>query len=162
MQCRCCMFEVENGKASCPVCGFPTLGGISSEHQSIIDEYRTNKLKNISIDILAYRYSIDGSGGITEYDSEYIKLAEALSLTYGEVLWIDDKFESFEANRSIVLDISICKGDVRKECRVDLVPGEPVDCSGFGIYLDRGFIIKLAVGDKNKYHLTESISLIDI
>ncbi len=162
MQCRCCMFEVENGKASCPVCGFPTLGGISPEKQSIIEEYRTNKLKNISIDILAYRYSINGSGGITEPISEYIKLADALSLTYGEVLWIDSKFESFEANRSIVIDISICKGDVRKECRVDLASGEPVDCGGLGIYLDKGFTIKFAVGNENNYHLTESISLLGI
>lgn len=159
MQCRCCMFEVENGKSSCPVCAFPTLGNISPEKQSIIEEYRIGKLKDISVGIEVYCYGVDSSGELIEKSSEYVKLADALSLAYGEVLWLDRRFESVETNRSVDIDICICRGDVRKNVKVTVTPDESVDYSGCGIYLDSGFTVRFAVGSKEKYYLTEAVSL---
>lgn len=161
MQCRCCMFEVENGKASCPVCGFPTLGLITPQMHSVLSEYRTDKIQDISVGIMAYKYDIDPAGNVTEKGTEYVKLADADSLEYGEVLWLDKQFERIESNRSISIDICVSKGGSETVVNVEVTPDEAIDCGGVGLFLDSGFAVRLAVGNKDVFFLTEPVSLLN-
>lgn len=160
MLCRCCKYDVANGKATCPVCGFPTLGDTGSEMQSYIQEYRKNKLADISIHVKTYCYQVDGNDIFTE--SAYTKFADAADLEMDKVIWFNKEFEKFESDREITIDIRICRqGGEDRTANVTFSPDRAISHSGLGIILDAGFTIRFAIGDKNEYILTDPVIMMD-
>lgn len=162
MQCRCCMHNVEDGMARCNVCGFPMGFNRNAGVDDIAKQFREKRLNGVSIDVKFYYYEqINSSGELAEQKSEYITVADALSLIYQEVIWFEGEFNPPEVERDITLEVRVNFPDKTVEQTLTAGLDKASKCVKLGVYLDEGFSARLAVGTQESYVLSEGVSLME-
>lgn len=161
MQCRSCMHNAEEGMARCDVCGFPMGFNRSAGVDEIAKQFREKRLNGVSVDVKFYYYEQNSSGDLVEQKSEYITVADALSLTYQEVIWLADEFNPPEVARDITLEVRVNFPTKSVEHTLTVVLDQASKCVKLGLYLDEGFSARLAVGTQESYVLSEGVSLME-
>lgn len=161
MQCRCCMHNVEEERTRCDVCGFPMGYNRSDGVDDIAKQFREKWLNGVSVDVKFYYYEQNSFGELVEQKSEYITVADALSLTYREVVWFADEFNPPDVDRDITLEVRVNfqTGSVEQTLTAGL--DNVSKCVKLGLYLDEGFSARLAVGTQESYVLSEGVSLME-
>lgn len=158
MKCKCCGAEINEGVSICSVCGVPTLvGGSEKDVADMISDYRKDLIGDISVWFKIYHYKTDN---INEPETEIIMLADAMSLINGNLHWCEMEFESLESDRAIDIEIFLKKNSEDKSVILNVKPDKKIPHSHIGICMKSGFNIHLAIGDKNRYILSNAVSLI--
>ena len=159
MLCKCCRASVEEDMACCPICGFTLLGNMAAA-PAVLEEYRKKRLGDISISVRFYYYRYNRDGELEEEKNEYVKVADALALTDGKVLWFGGLFDATAVRRSITLDVSIDRGATASRAQLTAQNKGELSCGRLGVRLDGGFRARLVVGDESRYIVTNSIALL--
>lgn len=161
MQCNCCRGNIEAGQAKCPVCGFPILiGGDNSDAtKAIILKHKKNRLTPVSVSLRIYNYICE-DGSVREESTEYVKLSDAVNLEYGKITWSDKTYEDLCSSDPFILTVQIQNGSEKTEHQLRFVPDSDISRSAAGIVLGDGFTVRLAVGSKEHYILSDALSLL--
>lgn len=158
MKCKCCGTEINAGVAICSECGVPTLvGGSEQDVADMISDYRKSLIGDTSVWLKIYHYKTDN---INEPETETIIISDAMSLVDGNLHWCGTEFEKLESEREIEIEIFIKKGSENKSVVLTVKPDKKISHSRIGIQMESGFNIRLAVGDKKSYILSNAVSLI--
>lgn len=156
MKCNCCFINLEEEMAICPCCGFPTLGNRDEGVQGIALQFRNAMLKDISIAVKTYQYRYNNDGDLEEEKSDYVTVAQAPELKFGEIVWFGDEFRKLEVYRKIDIEISVRKENETSHFTLQAAPDSALSCSKLGLFLDEGLLVRLAVGNQEHYVLTEN------
>lgn len=159
MRCRCCLFDLSDDSARCPVCGFPVNSSSTAGIDTVARGFRQKRLNGITIAVRMYQYKHNDYGELAEYSSEYVTVAVAPSLEFHKVQWFGRKFNPPKVNRDIVLETKLSYPDRQISKTVSARIDKPLACSRLGVYLDDGLTLCFAVGTKDNYVLSERIGL---
>ena len=158
MKCKCCGTEINEGVSICSVCGVPTLvGGSEKDIANMISDYIKDLIGGVSVWLKIYHYKTDN---MNEPETTTIMLADAMSLINGNLYWCDMEFERLESDRAIDIEIFLKKNSENKSIILNINPYKKISHSHIGIRMEDGFNIRLAIGDKDGYILSNAISLI--
>lgn len=161
MQCSCCRGQVEAGQAKCLTCGFPLLiGGDNSEGMNdIIINHRKNKLLTVSVLLKVYSYICE-NGSIIESENEYIKLPDIVALEFDKITWSDGIYEDVNSDTPFTLTVQVNNTNGSFENSLSFVPNKEISRSAVGVMLCDGFKLRLAIGDKENYILSNEFNLL--
>lgn len=163
-RCYACYSKLEEGKADCGVCGMTSFKvvGDNKEAADMIkklgDEYRAEKLKGITISLVAYEYENAG-GKLREKASHKMKLMDAGELRYQETIWNDENYATIETDRAMDLDLVI-DGKTSKNVKLQFKAPKLDDFWHVGICMKEGFEVFLKIGNEKNFVETESFSII--
>lgn len=161
MKCEFCNSEMKAGEIICGVCGFTHINFTEADDRGVKAQMKRSfaqqKLGSISLEIKVYDYTIE-RGNITENEVS-VKAANASELVLNEIKWLDTEFYGTSDKLTTEIEFCIKKDDDVKSFNLpmELPAAEKLR---IGVLLDDGLKVKLAVGDKNNYVLSESMSLI--
>lgn len=159
MKCSCCKIEMKEGKASCNICGMPTLAGDEKIRASVISEIRHKHLDNVSVSVKTYRYEV-AEGKVSENTSEYVKIADAINLKFDEIQWLNVEFEGLESQRKFEVELLVGKKGKEQSKKVTFTPSKSISHQKVGICLKPGFQCAVVVGSQKSFETSETFSLI--
>lgn len=164
-RCLAC-HAILTGDADCPVCGNPDYIVPNNNPETIqkiqrwADDYRAGKLNAVEIAVHAYAYEMQNDK-LVEKSVETVPVCDAKELSFDEILWMNQKFARIESDRQMNLTVVILKGgrEIKKQDVVFKAPALK-DFWYLGTYLTEGLGVGFAIGNKDTYVKTESVSLI--
>ncbi len=161
MQCKCCHNEIAEGLATCPACDFPVLtaGVETEENRRMLEDYRANKQRQITIDLQVFSYEVRADG-VSDTGSTWRPLAGAAQLRSDAVFWSDLVCQQMTSDRSFTMRVRMRNGSGSKEQLVTMKPDKPVSRERVGVIAADDFVFRLAVGNREAYILSEPIRML--
>lgn len=154
------------GDANCPVCGHADYISLSTNSEvdkkvlELAENYREAKLKDIKISIYAYAYEMR-DGKLVEKSTETVFVCAGTDLAFDKIYWLEKKFARIETEREMNLTVVITKNNsVIAQQDVFFRAPKLEDFWYLGAELSEGLGVKFAIGNKDNYVKTGSISLI--
>ncbi len=164
--CICCQADMEDGRAKCPVCGFPVIHNVQGNQEEMdnikkmADEYGKKKRKGIRIGITAYGYCMDNEE-LKLDKTEEIFLAWADELSMGKIVWCEKDFARIDSDETVSLHVSVKKEG--KDVVFQDVKIKLPRIQGFchvGVELKEGFQVELILGNETIYERSERLDLL--
>lgn len=162
MKCQVCKHEVEQGRARCPVCGFPVIqmveGDTSEEEKrdELAKNYRRRKLENVSISLKVYTNAME-DGDIRITDESFILLAEKDALIGDEIIWYPEKFARLTGDCILRIEVANVDGQI-KEQDIRIENPDIMDFWQVGVLPLEGFQCRIILGSREKYSISDIIS----
>ena len=175
MKCLVCGNEnVDKRSGECPDCGFELIGWTGSGDQEeymeivkeMVEDYRRDYRKTISVALLVPTYESDEGGTLTMKSEDPIVLAgETPAESVGEVKWYPERFARLDAGEALKLQLSISSannGGLKKEVEMTAPDWGSVFWK-IGILEEDNLHFRLvlgAEGDDSKRLDSDSISMV--
>lgn len=163
-RCYACYAKIEEGKADCSVCGMPNLKVVGDNEKAVAmiqklgEEHRQEKLKGISISLIAYEHErVDGK--LREKATHKVKIADASNLTYQKTFWFGEKFARVDTQRTMDLDLVI-DGPTSKKVNFKFKAPKLEDFWRIGICMKEGFCASVKIGNEQAFVETDTFSMI--
>jgi hypothetical protein len=162
MKCKVCKNDVEQGRAKCPLCGFPMLQMVqgSEAEQKKADEmaenYRKKLMQPVKIGLKVYTNAMD-NGNLTVKKEEYITLAEGLSLAGSEIIWYPEKFARQTGECMMKIAITDTKGN-KKDQNIVVANPNIMDFWQVGVQPLEGFSFRIVLGKMGDYAVSDTLS----
>ncbi len=160
IQCNCCMHQNKEGSAVCELCKFPLLANAGFDMDEAAAQFRRQRLDGCSVAVKLYYYTPDSSGNLSEQKTEFVRVADALSLNYHEIKWLSEEFNPPDITRDIELTVRVDRPSSSVEKTVTAHVTNTLRCSRLGLYADEGLTLRMAVGDQDAYVLSDALSLV--
>lgn len=160
MKCRFCGSMIPEGEIRCGVCGFThvnfTDGDNTDALNKMIQRYKQSKFGGTGIFLVSHKYVIE-NGAFSDYKTALVKIADAAELEPGEIVWLGKSFFGSDTDKTIVVEICVDKGEkTYYDFSLDI---EKADDLSIGVVRTEGLKAKIAVGNNDKYVLSEEFDL---
>ena len=152
MKCSCCNNKIEDGKATCPICGFPVLIGI--DNKDIVESYRNNKLSAVKLLIKVYSYTIKDEQ-LENSGVQYIPFINGNQLMFNEIKWMNETYEEIPSDRTFEVTVLIQNGETKTEQVFHIKPEKSISHTFVGIVMEDGLTVRLVAGNKKNYAFSE-------
>lgn len=164
MKCKVCDAALEEGRARCPVCGFPVMmmvEGNPQEEQKIMElaeSYRKKKLVNANVTLIVYTNEIV-ENQVNIKKQEGIILASGEALGGNGIIWYPEHFARLEGDPVLQLSVTNSRGETIARS-MELANPQILDFWQVGVLPEAGLKCRIVLGNGNKYTSTEEISLL--
>ena len=167
MKCNACQGEISEGRAKCPVCGFPviqTVGNNEAELENIRKmgrDYLKQKLEGIAIGIMAYGYVMSDDGLKLDQTAE-VEVAQAAELEPGQPVWAGEDFQRLDEEGEVSIHAFARKNDRTKTWELPVKLPKIAGACHIGIRLDAGLKGRMLLGDRSSYTESAEFTLSEI
>lgn len=165
MICFACQSTVEDGRAKCPVCGFPVIqsvGGNTVEIDRIRQMargYIRQWLEGIVIGIASYSYVLENNK-LRQDKAADLDLAQADQLMVGVPVWNDADFANVEEQGVITIHAFMRKGGIRYAYELQAQLPPITGSCHVGVLLMKGLKARLVLGNPENHTYSQPFSLI--
>ena len=165
MICYACQSKMEEGRAKCPVCGFPVIQSVEGNTVEIegvrqmAKEYMKQWLGGAVIGIASYSYVVENHK-LKQDNIADIDLAKADELVVGEPLWSDIDFTKVDDQGMITVNAFMKKDGIRYAYELQArLPSNTGACH-VGVLLMEGLKARLVLGNKESHTYSQPFSLV--
>lgn len=164
MKCNACQGEISDGRAKCPLCGFPVIQMVGNNEAEIENirkmgrDYLRQKLEGISIGIMAYGY-VMGDDGLQLDQTEEVEVAKADDLEMEKAVWLDQDFQRLDEDGEVTIHVFARKNDKVKTWELPARLPKITGMCHIGIELKAGMKAEMLLGDSSSYTESEDFPL---
>lgn len=165
MKCFACQTEIEDGRARCPLCGFPVVQIVQADENELEkirkmgNDFRRKKLEGISVGIVAYKYAM--KDGELKLDKENrIEVFHCDEISPNETIWYEERFARVETEETVTLKMFVQRGDSRQLFEFDFKVPQIKGFWYIGLKMENGFKARLLLGDREVYEMSAPFSLV--
>ncbi len=167
MKCNACQGEISEGRAKCPICGFPviqTVGNNEAEIENIRKmgrDYLKQKLEGVTIGIMAYGYVMSDDGLQLDQTAE-VEVAKAAELEPGQPVWAGEDFQRLDEEGEVSVHVFARKNDQTRTWELPVKLPKITGACHIGIRLGDGLEAHMLLGDSGSYTESAAFTLAEI
>ena len=167
MRCNACQGEISEGRAKCPLCGFPviqTVGNNEAEIENIRKmgrDYLRQKLEGVTVGIMAYGY-VMGDDGLQLDQTAETEVAKAADLEPGKAVWLDQDFQRLDEEGEVTVHAFARKNGQTKTWELPVQLPKITGSCHIGIELQEGMKAEMLLGDSGSYTNSADFALSEI
>lgn len=165
MICYACQSKMEDGRAKCPVCGFPVIQSVEGntvEIQGIrqmAKDYIRQWLGGVVIGIASYSYVMEDNK-LKQDKIADLDLAQADQLVVGEPLWSDVDFAKVDDRGMVTIHAFMKRDGIRYAYELQAKLPETAGSCHVGVMLMEGLKAQLVLGNPESHTISQPFSLV--